>query len=464
MKFYSLNLICINTSILNFVKWQSTKKRLIETPKIENNNLMRVLRYITLITTLIVAIPAIASLPQSVHNTVSEDTATTAHQVVSEKFAIDYRFDQIVIDSIYLDNKEEIDYIKYYLNHTPRIDSITIYAWASPEGATGHNEWLAQERALAAKQFLIENCPDTAKLNADKIKIQPSAENWPGLIQLVEQNYHRKNRDLVLHILRNPRLSNATRKWRLQHIDDGTTWRYFLRHYMPHLRYATWSCTWIKLDDPLLPSPAFEVSVVDEMPATDKYTPVEIVKPQLRTIMAAKTNLLYDAVTALNFAIEFPIADQFSLLAETHFPWWLNRDNRKCLQLHTYGGEFRWWFLPQPTKATPKRQKRDVLVGHFIGLNGWGGYGDIQWGRDFGCYQFDFWSVGLSYGYAMPISRYLNLEFSISGGYAHIPYQHYIPTEDWMHLIRDDKKAGTLHYLGLTKLQISLIFPIMIKY
>ncbi|MBR2378240.1 MAG: DUF3575 domain-containing protein, partial [Bacteroidaceae bacterium] len=78
--------------------------------------------------------------------------------------------------------------------------------------------------------------------------------------------------------------------------------------------------------------------------------------------------------------------------------------------------------------------------------------------------QFDFWSVGLSYGYAMPISRYLNLEFSISGGYANIPYQHYIPTEDWMHLIRDDKKAGTLHYLGLTKLQISLVFPIMIKY
>ena len=425
---------------------------------------MKVLKQIMLIAMLVIALPAMASLSPSAHTTVADDTVSTTNQIVSEKFAIDYRFDQIVIDSIYLDNKEEIDYIKYYLQYTPRIDSITIYAWASPEGARGHNEWLAQERALAAKQFLLDNCPDTTKLNADKIKIAPSAENWPGLLKLVEQNYHRRNRELVLHILRNPKLSDAARKRRLQRVDDGTTWRYLLRHYMPHLRYATWSCTWVKLDDPTLPSPAFEVSVVEELPATDKYVPVEIVKPQWHTILAAKSNLLLDAVTALNFSLEYPINEKFSIVAETYFPWWLTKDNQKCLQLHTYGGEFRWWFLPQPTKATPKRQKRDALVGHFIGLNGWGGYGDIQWGRDFGCYQFDFWSIGLSYGYSMPISRYLNLEFSISGGYANIPYQHYIPSDDWMHLIRDDKKAGTLHYLGLTKLQISLVFPIMIKY
>ena len=52
-----------------------------------------------------------------------------------------------------------------------------------------------------------------------------------------------------------------------------------------------------------------------------------------------------------------------------------------------------------------------------------------------------------------------DLEFSISAGYAQIPYQHYIPTEDWQILIRDKNKAGTLHYFGPTKAEISLVIP-----
>ena len=99
-------------------------------------------------------------------------------------------------------------------------------------------------------------------------------------------------------------------------------------------------------------------------------------------------------------------------------------------------------------------------MGHFLGLNAWGGKADIQANRNFGCYQFDFMSAGLTYGYAMPVGKYLNMEFSLSIGYARIPYQHYIPTEDWQILIRDKNEAGTLHYLGPTKAEISLVIPI----
>ena len=102
-------------------------------------------------------------------------------------------------------------------------------------------------------------------------------------------------------------------------------------------------------------------------------------------------------------------------------------------------------------------------MGHFIGVNGWGGTGDIQIGRKIGCYQFDFWSAGLTYGYAMPVGKHLNLEFSISAGYASIPYQHYIPTEDWKYLLLDKNDAGRLHYFGPTKAEISLVFPIRVK-
>ena len=63
----------------------------------------------------------------------------------------------------------------------------------------------------------------------------------------------------------------------------------------------------------------------------------------------------------------------------------------------------------------------------------------------------------------MPISKYLNLEFSLSVGYANIPYQSYRPSDDWEALIRDPYKAGTLHYFGPTKAEVSLVFPIRTK-
>lgn len=103
------------------------------------------------------------------------------------------------------------------------------------------------------------------------------------------------------------------------------------------------------------------------------------------------------------------------------------------------------------------------MTGHFLGLYGWGGKSDIQAGRDFGCYQFEFISAGLTYGFAFPISKHLNLELSLSAGYANIPYRHYIPTDDWQILIRDRNNAGTLHYFGLTKAEVSLVIPIRVK-
>lgn len=38
--------------------------------------------------------------------------------------------------------------------------------------------------------------------------------------------------------------------------------------------------------------------------------------------VAVKTNLLYDAVTALNAEVEFPVGKNFSVMVEDVFPWW----------------------------------------------------------------------------------------------------------------------------------------------
>lgn len=237
-----------------------------------------------------------------------------------------------------------------------------------------------------------------------------------------------------------------------------------LRNYMPQLRAATWICVWAEVIEPLpaVAAMTVEAAALTEAAPARESAPVVTVEEQ-KTIVALKTNMLLDAVTAVNFAVEVPFeikGNKFSALYEHHTPWWLTKNNKYCLQFLTYGGEARWWFAPRTTSGSDSSKQRDALAGHFLGVYGWGGIADIQAGRNFGCYQFDFWSTGLTYGYSMPIASWANLELSISAGYANIPYQHYIPTDDWQILIKDKNKAGTLHYFGPTKAEVSLVIPI----
>lgn len=380
---------------------------------------------------------------------------------VIEEFSIYYKCDSIDVNPNYLDNKNQIAHIIRYIQKSPRIDSITIYAYASPEGGYKHNKWLSQERAKAARRFLLSHSPDSAKLNSGKIKISPIAENWGGLITYVENDYQRPDRNEVLSILLDGKINDDLRKRKLQRLDGGRTWRYLIDNYMPNLRAANWICVWADVISPL---PL--LCVMKDAPEAPEMKLVRqpVDPPQRwRTVAALKTNMLYDAVTAVNFAVEIPFNEKFSILYEHHCPWWLSDNNKLCLQFLSFGGEARWWFAPRTEPETSKMKQRDALVGHFLGLYGWTGKSDIQAGRKFGCYQFEFCSAGITYGYSLPVGKYVNMEFSLSVGYAQIPYQHYIPTPDWEILIRDKDKAGRLHYIGPTKAEVSLVIPFRAK-
>ena len=396
------------------------------------------------------------------YNQVSANERSTIDESKSvsyQDFTLYYRFDRTDIDSTYLDNAEQIERIIAYLDGTESVDSITIKAWASPEGAFRHNVWLAEERALTAKNFLLQNSPDSAKLDSGKIHIEPLAENWPGLLEEVEARYHRNDRERVLRILRTEGIGDETRKWRLRQLDGGYTWDFLVRNYMPRLRAATWISVYKHPAEPIAVAGEVGAPIAVEGELVH-IEPMPIPPKEERTLFAVKSNLLYDAATMVNYSVEVPFGERFSALFQQYTPWWLSKNNKYCLQFLTLGGEFRYWFAPQPRPADDKRGKRDALVGHFVGLHAWSGKADFQWGRDIGCYQFEFASVGLTYGYSMPISKAFNLEFSLSVGYARAPYQHYLPTDDWQILIKDDNKKGTFHYFGPTKAEVSLVFPI----
>ena len=369
------------------------------------------------------------------------------------EFAIHYRFDRIDVDSSYMDNAAAIDTIRFCLTHSVHIDSITVYAWASPEGGYPHNKWLSEKRAAAAKELLLALAADTTKLNAGKIKISPLAENWEGLLELVEQNYRRPNRERLLRILRAEGIGEETRKWRIRNLDDGETWNYLKRHYMKQLRSATWVCVWTSVGA-IAPLPELRDSL--RSPQRGLGRTVEAVGgPVSEFSFAVKTNLLADLVTAVNLGVEVPLGESFSLNAHFAFPWWTAGPygNKYALQLLDAEGELRWWFAPDEER----------LEGHYLALQGSGGKFDLQWGRDIGCYQCYNWGVGLSYGYSMSLSEHWNLEFALTLGYLAIDYQHYVPSPDWSVLLRDNAKAGVLHYFGPTGLKISLVYPFHIQ-
>ncbi|MBQ8423820.1 MAG: DUF3575 domain-containing protein [Coprobacter sp.] len=379
-----------------------------------------------------------------------------------------YPVNKISIYENYMGNSAQLSSIKKYLHDSFRsvgVDSIVIYSYASPEGPYSFNAWLARERGKTAKRYLLRNIPDYALFSDSQIVLAPLAENWPGLREEIEAHYTRPDRDTVLSIIDMDSISDESRKAMLKRLDSGKTWRYILRNIMPRLRYATWVCVARHDVTPsaILPFPVEFPPI--EYPVLAPMTFIAPIHRDTKTILALKTNLLYDALMWQNFSIEVPFAgDKFSVLYYHQFPWWRwgEEDNEYCNRFLSIGAEGRWWFAPQPRPAEGRRKKRDRLVGHFLGVYCESGKYDFEWKRDI-CHQGEFWSAGLSYGYSMPVGRRLNLEFSISAGYASIAHRGYNPSPDYSILWKDHDKQGRWHYFGPTKAQISLVIPIMMR-
>lgn len=381
--------------------------------------------------------------------------------VNSDRYALYYYCDRIDLQEDYLDNALQMARIRDILARSPRIDSIAIYAYASPEGAPHRNDWLARRRAEVARDFILANLPNDSVLLPQNIILHPMGENWEGLYEELDANYHLMNRDRVMKIMRAD-IPAETKKWRLKQLDNGFTYNWIIRHHMPALRVATWLCVYQPIPE-FVPDTMPDIRV--EMPTLPELEPLPVteVSRKKKTILALKTNLLYDALSLVNYSIEVPIGERFSALWYHQFPWWTwgQADNQYCIRFLSIGGEGRWWFKPMPRPQMGKSVQRDRLMGHFVGLYAESGKWDFEWGRDI-CHQGEHWSVGLSYGYSMPLGRRLNMEFSLSLGYASIAYRGYTPSENYEILWRDPAKQGRWHYFGPTKVQVSLVYPILL--
>lgn len=170
-----------------------------------------------------------------------------------------------------------------------------------------------------------------------------------------------------------------------------------------------------------------------------------IVAEHPRYIVALKTNALLLAATVANLGVEFGFGRRFSIdIPVTYSPYIISRDFR--LQTLTIQPEFRCWFT-------------EPMRGHFFGLHGHVGSFNVSM-NDHTRYQdrngnSPLWGVGLSYGYALRLSRCWGLEFTLGAGYANIRYDSFYNLANGAQI-----STATKNYWGVTRAGISIAYRI----
>lgn len=391
-----------------------------------------------------------------------------------------YRWDKFYMDSTYMDNAAKFELIDSLLGCYNRItDSLYIISSASPEGNIPYNRKLSLKRG----KDLQEQIQNGFKGDwAGEIPIIPLGSNFEEFVETLREDSEVAMKipyrsEVIAEFDNNPDENRDITYRRMSKLHDGVPYRYINSYILKDLRYAeliivthpaallsfTEMLSYVETDimDTVEEVPVEKIEVEDSiivppvLLGDSQLAAKQLAKKKDRKYWypAVKTNILYDAVTAVNAEIEFPIGKHLSLMVEDVFPWWAwgPNDKKYCFQLLSIGVEPRWWFL--------RNDKKDYLSGHFAGVYGMSGIYDFQWDKAL-CYQGEFWSAGLTYGYAMPVCKWMNMEFSLSVGYLQSDYRHYQPDMNYEHLYKDKYKVGKFSWFGPTKAKISLVIPI----
>lgn len=395
------------------------------------------------------------------------DVEPTAGEPNPEKLliAIHYRWDRDNLDSLYLSNPENLHLLDSVLNsiNSMYIDTLTIVAYASPEGNPTYNKRLSERRAKTIKNYIISRYKT---ITPERIITEARGENWKGLRNFVINDSLLPSRSEVLKIIDSP-LPSLQKQNSLTKLNGGATYyRYILPNYYRYLRNGasvliTYSPD-LPQELPAIPEPEIALFPVAKPMLTGAPQPIREPLPVVRYPIALKTNLLFDVVGAVNIGVEVPVKKHFSFIADFAYSYWRSPKNLYALQTLQGGVEGRYWFGVNEKKKQSNPEWAKPLRGWNIGAYGmYCSRYDVQWKEG---YQGDgFWSSGVTAGYAMPIARNLSLEFSLAAGYIHTPeYRHYHRPEydanGKYHLMWQE--TGSYGTFTLTKVRISLVWVI----
>lgn len=378
-------------------------------------------------------------------------------------FNLDFKLNNSVFYKNYLDNdsvvRELFDSI--YTIGIENIDSVVVVSYSSPEGGYANNVNLSERRAASMKKFFDTNFPEFK----EKLVVRQGNESWFLFKEAILSDtlISDQIRLSMLEILDSQDHPEVKKK-KLKNLDRSKTWNYFVNNYFQRLRVSAICLSYNEY--------YYAVPVIDDKITLNVEYGIDTVAPaqipfyladqrkEKKTIIAIKTNLIFDAVTALNVALEVPLGKRFSVVADYLFPWWNGgvNGNEWALQISHLGFETKFWVIPG-YKDKECKYERNVLTGLFAGLYCFSNMYDIQW-RTSGCYQGEMWSAGVAVGYAWPVGIRFNLEAQINVGYVSTDYKHYYPGTEYEALYGDRSKVGKVSGVLPTKAALSLVWNI----
>ena len=293
------------------------------------------------------------------------------------EFSVNFRWDDAVIRPGYMGTRESLEALadsiaRIGLDH---VDSLSVVSYSSPEGRAAYNAKLSERRRAAMVLYLSSHYPGLI----DKLRSEADGESWQFFRArtLTDSTLTDAQRTRLLEIIDSP-LPSDQKKTLIKSWDPGL-WRRVVRQWFVDMRRSFIRLSWteIRFDETEMLALGTAPTCLLEAPSGSPAPRTTYEYWDYRTILALKTNLLYDAVTALNFELEVPLGDEFSVAVEDVFPWWNwgPNGNKYCFQIWEMGIEPRWWFA--------RTDVRDRLSGHFLGVYGMSGKYDLQWDTKF---------------------------------------------------------------------------------
>ena len=380
-----------------------------------------------------------------------------------------YRQSNSDVDLNFDANRQNVDSLVSRLRLLTADDSLfslkglKLVGTASPEGTVAYNDYLSRQRADGLLKYVgnVVSLPKDIDLSFDY-----EGRNWIGLYQLVEADGNVPARTEVLAYLNevlndlsagNP--DNASHLEGLKQIDGGRSYAYMYRTMFPVLRTSV-----MYMDYTFAPYERMHVLGTPDCTMSFSYSypglvinPITVGSHKSRNFyMALKTNMLYDVLALPSVGAEFYLGKNFSIVGNWTYGWW--DTDRRHRYWRAYGGDvaLRWWF---GSKAEAK-----PLTGHHVGVYGGVFTYDFEFGgRGYmgGKPRHSLWdkflvNCGVEYGYSLPISRRLNIDFTIGIGYISGQYYEYTPQDG--HYVW--QSTHNLNWFGPTKAEISLVWLI----
>lgn len=345
-----------------------------------------------------------------------------------------------------------------------RLRQVCIVSGASPEGGTEINRYLSDRRGIAARTYLKEKLA----LDTCFFKMESRGVDWIGLtgqIAMSDMPHRTEVLDILYNtpewVIRDGAIVDS-RKNRLQRLYGGRVWRYMEKFFFPELRrtkilFVYEPCS-VGILKPGMAIPIYRSLFNDSTGfiSTPLSIPLQPVEPiGGRSIyIGLKTNLLYCVALVPNLGMEFYLGKGWSAGGSWMYAWWKNDQRHHYWRI--YGGElfFRKYF--------GSRANQKPLTGHHLGIYSQGFTYDFETGsRGYigGIPGGTLWdkmnyTVGVEYGYSLPIRRRLNLDFVIGAGYWGGEFQKYYPENKYYVW----KETGRRHWFGPTKAEVSLVW------